>query len=259
MYSARLVNSLFSYPVGAAASLGDLLPARESTLPGMGGVLTARSPDFNIEDRAAWVFISIKNRSFNRSYVDRFIDMCEATGTKGYVCAVDQPYRYNAMAELGLDALPEKEAAKIERLSSDIRLMVGKAIRGKLSERVELVAWSDLEIRTPTVYREELTRAFEDGTQVRDLLRDHVCSLKPVEDERQFRRFAQFFLCEVPVLMYAYYADGAVIDVYPGPQPSFFWQIELGRFETELPQLTALTRSGRPMLYLDTHHRARRP
>jgi hypothetical protein len=35
-------------------------------------------------------------------------------------------------------------------------------------------------------------------------------------------------------------------------QPEFFWQIELGLFETELPLLTERTRQGRTMIYFDT-------
>jgi hypothetical protein len=56
--------------------------------------------------------------------------------------------------------------------------------------------------------------------------------------------------------MHAYYGSGATLDIYPGPQPRFFWQIEMGEFEDELPALTAMTRRARPMLYLDTHDRS---
>jgi hypothetical protein len=239
-------------------ALANALPATESTLTGMGGVLMSRSGDFDVEGRKAWIFISIKNRGFSRSYINRFIDMCEDAGIEGCICPVDTPYRYNAMAELKCDDLPPEEADKIDRLSADITRMAQKAINGKCTERVSLVKWSDLEAQTPPVYREELTRAFENGTRIREILRDHVCSIKPVESEEDFERYAQFFLCEVPVLMYAYYSDGATMDIYPGPQPRFFWQIELGHFEQELPQLTAMTRGTRSMLYLDTHDRSAR-
>ena len=254
MYSARKINEL-AYGNGLSVADRDL-PARESTLSGMGGVLTNRAGDFELQGRDAWIFISIKNRGFNRPYIDRFIDMCEASGVQGHVCPVDDPYRYNAMAELKRDDLPPEEAAKIERLSSDIARMVQKAINGKCTTSVDIVKWADLEAATPPVYREELTRAFREGTRIRDILFEHVSSVKPIETERDFERFAEFFLCEVPVLLYAYYANGATLDIYPGPQPKFFWQIELGAFERELPELTALTRTERPMLYLDTHDRS---
>ena len=101
-----------------------------------------------------------------------------------------------------------------------------------------------------------MVQAFKGGSRVRDHLRDHVMSVKPIETERDFKRFAEFFLCEVPVLLNTYYCDGATLDIYPGQQPNFFWQIEMGMFEDELPEMTAMTRRGRSMLYLDTHDRS---
>lgn len=260
MYSARIVNSLAETTADAESVAGfnvsELLPARECILPGIGGVLSNRTGDFDLQGRDAWIFISIKNRGFNRSYIDRFIDMCDGLGLNGHVCAVDDPYRYNSMAELKRDDLPEEEAAKIERLSSDITRMVQKAINGKRTTQVDIVKWRELEANTPPEYRAELTAAFQNGGRIREILYDHISSVKPIETEQDFERFAEFFLCEVPVLIYAYYCNGPTIDIYPGPQPRFFWQIELGLFADELPRLTALTKAGRSMLYLDTHDRS---
>ena len=259
MYSAREFNSqLISLAKPSAKALVNQLPATESLISGMGGVLTCRTPDFQLSGRSAWIFISIKNRGFNRKYIDRFIDMCDQNDIPGYICPVDEPYRYNAMAELQCDDLPDHEMDKIMRLSSDISRMAQKAINGKRSTRVKMVKWRELEEDTPPIYRQELTQAFKSHGRIRDILYDHVSSVKHIESERDFERFAEFFLCEVPVLMHTYYSRGATLDIYPGPQPRFFWQIELGVFEDELPQLTAMTRRARPMLYLDTHDRSRK-
>ncbi len=259
MYSSRIVNSSF-YKVagketGSRFHIDTVLPARECTLPGVGGVLSNRLSDFDLSGREAWMFISIKNRAFDRAYVNRFIEMCEVLGIQGHVCPVDGPYHYNRMAELGRDDLPGEEALKIERLTSDISRMVQKALNGSRTTRVDLVRWCDLEAETPPLYRSELTAAFNAGTAIRDAIFEQVGSVKELKDERTFERFAEFFLCEVPVLMYAYYSKGPTIDVYPGPQPKLLWTIELGLVENELPRLTALTRRGRAMLYLDTHDR----
>jgi len=264
MYSARAVNAgvkAYCAPSQSSLSnLGEILPAQEAVLPGFGGVLVNRLGDFALQERQAWIFISIKNRSFNRPYINRFIDMCDQLGLQGHICPVDDPYRYNAMAELQCDHLPDAEAEKIQRLSKDITRMVQKAINGKLTKNVDIVRWCDLEARTPTIYREELTRAFKAGGRIREALRQHIGAVKSFDTERDFERFAEFFLCEVPVLMHTYYNDGPSMDIYPGPQPKFFWEIELGVFESELPELTALTRSGsRSLLYLDTHDRSRKP
>lgn len=258
MYSGRLINLLTEHSRDNRlhTSIRGRVPARESTFRGMGGVLTNRAGDFDLAGRDAWIFISIKNRGFNRSYIDRFIDLCERNGVNGFICPVDDPYLYNAMAELRCDDLPLCEIEKIDRLSSDISRMAQKAINGKCSKQVRLVKWRDVEADTPTVYREELTAAFRAGGRIRDVLYDHVSSVKTIETEEDFERYAEFFLCEVPVLMHAYYRNGPTLDIYPGPQPKFFWQIEMGDFRRELPRLTALTRGGRAMLYLDTHDRS---
>ena len=260
MYSGRLVNLVVDEAGGKLSpthrSVTESLPARESTLPGIGGLLSSRAGDFDLRGRDAWIFISIKNRSFNRPYIDRFIDMCDAFELRGHVCPVDDPYRYNRMAELGRDDLPEEEVAKIQRLSGDIARMVQKAINGKRARHVDLVRWCDLEAETPPVYRAELTAAFTARTRIREILFEHVSSVKSIDSERTFERYAEFFLCEVPVLIHAYYGKGPTMDIYPGPQPKFFWQIELGLFEAELPRLTALTRAARSLLYLDTHDRS---
>ena len=263
MYSCRMVNMLKDpKTVPASPVKGDIiadLPATESMLSGMGGVLSNRNGDFDLQGRDAWIFISIKNRGFNRPYINRFIDMCVAQGINGHVCPVDDPYRFNSMAELRRDDMPPEETAKIERLSADITRMVQKAINGKCTKQVDIVKWADIERDTPSIYHEELSAAFHGRTRIRDILYDHISSVKHLETERDFERFAEFFLCEVPVLLHAYYSRGPTLDIYPGPQPNFFWQIEMGLFKKELPALTELTRAGRSMLYLDTHDRSGEP
>ena len=260
MYSGRTVNSsYYQFPgpqkTGSPFHIDAILPARECMIPGVGGMLSNRLSDFDLGGRDAWMFISIKNRAFDRTYVNRFIEMCEVLGIRGHICPVDAPYHYNRMAELGRDDLPAEEAAKIERVTAEISRMVEKALKGSLTTRVDHVRWQDLEAETPPQYRSELTTAFHEGTDIRNAIYEQVASVKQLEDERTFERFAEFFLCEVPVLMHAYYSKGATMDVYPGPQPKLLWSIELGLVEDELPMLTALTRSDRAMLYLDTHNR----
>ncbi len=233
----------------------DLVPTRATTLAGVDGYLVNRSGDFDLSGREAWIFISIKNRAFNRPYVNWFIDLCEENDMIGHICRVDDPYRFNRMAEMGCDELPEEEVLKIERLSSDIGRMAQKAINGKRTDRVDIVMWRDIADDMPVAYYDEIKAAFDNQTLVREVLRQHVCSVKEIDCEEIFERYAQFFLCEVPILLHAYYRETPVLDIYPGPQPDFFWQIEMGLFANELPLLTELVKRGRSMLYLETTDR----
>lgn len=229
----------------------DIVPAQHQTLSGLKGTLINRDASFELFGREAWLFVSIKNRRFNRPLVDWFIRMCEDYDLQGYVCRVDDPYKYNRMAELGIYDLPQEESEKIERLSGDIGRMVQKALNGSLTKRVQMISWRDLADDTPPAYHQELRAAFETDGLVRQALSNHVRSMKMIETEEQLNQFSEFFLAEVPVLVHAYYRQQGALDIYPGPQPDFFWQIELGMFETELPVLTNLTRQGRPMAYFD--------
>ena len=242
-----------------ALRVSDWLPQRGATLAGMPGVLLNRAGDFDLQGREAWLFISIKNRRFTKSYIAWFVRFCEEHGLEGHVSPVDNPYLFNRMAELGLDDLddlPSAEAAKIGQLSSETARKAQKAINGHLSKRVDIVSWGDIETETPRVLLDEMRAAFDARTPVRDALHRHISSVKPVACERSFERYAEFFLREVPVLLHAYYRCGGTLDVYPGSQPDFFWEIETGRYARELPKLTALTKSGRSMLYMETHDQA---
>lgn len=255
----------FAVPAGQAAPTEELqirdtggicVPTEPCMLSGMPGTLWNRAGGFDLDGREAWLFISIKNRRFTRSYVNWFIDMCEEYALEGWICPVDEPYRHNMMGELGCDELPDAEFAKIERVSSEITRMAQKAINGKRTTRVRQVTWAELASDTPTSLKTEFRNAFLHHPVVRDLLHDHVTSVKTMQTPQCFERFAEFFLAEVPVLWHAYYRNGAALDVYPGLQPEFLWKIDAGRFEAELPRLTALGRTGRPLLYLETHDQA---
>jgi hypothetical protein len=230
----------------------DIVPARAYTLSDVTGTLVNRAGDFELAGRHAWIFISIKNRKFNRPYVDWFIRMCDENGLNGHICRVDDPYKFNRMAELGVDILPEGEAEKIERLSNDIGRMVQKALNGSRTENVDMILWRDVARDTPSKYHDEIRAAFKKDGLVRKALSNHVRSVKDIETQEQLNRFVEFFLNEVPILFHAYYQSGGTLDIYPGSQPDFFWQVEMGVFEDELPLLTALTRQGRTMTYFDT-------
>jgi hypothetical protein len=221
-------------------------------LTGQQGVLTNLNSNFDLVGRDAWLFISIKNRRFNRIYLNWFIDFCDEVGLSGHICPVDTPYRYNRMAEMGRDYLQEGEEARIVQRSNEIVSMAKKGINGKRSNLVDIVRWAELESATPEVYLNELREAFYSGSRLRDMLFEHIACVKELNSEKTFERYAEFFLSEVPVLMQTYYGQGSVLDVYPGPQAEFLWSLELGEFKDELPELSKLAHSGESLLYFET-------
>ena len=206
----------------------------------------------SLRGRLFYLFISIKNRDFDREFVSWFVDLCEADGLLGRVCAVDEPYLFNRQAELDLDHLPEAEIEKISKLSTDRIRMAERVLRRSRSARVSIVRWQQLSTETPDWMKKEVMDAYRMPGSFRDEVRRHVTAVKEPGTEASTDRYARFLLCETPVLIHTYYSPASgVVDVYPGPNCEPFWMIEQGQFAGELPRTTAFARSGRPLAYVD--------
>ncbi len=173
--------------------------------------------------------------------------------TTGVVYVVDEPYIYNRQAELGMESLPLAETQKLERISWEVHQKAQNVIQGQGSNRVRVDTWQSLGQRTPAWMKAEVRNAF---TQRRDFYHQvfqEVVAIKgSCSNKTQLERFAEFFLCEVPILVYAYYADPqGIVDVYPGHNASILWQIEQGLWRAELPQTTEFALAGPELVYLD--------
>lgn len=205
------------------------------------------------EGRLFCLFISIKNRKFTRDYIKWFVNICDGGGHRGLICAVDEPYLYNRMAELAMDELPAHESEKIHQLSREVTRKAEKVIRGTKSQNVNLINWSKISAATPDWMKEEVAMGYQQQGAFWYEIRRHITVLKKPRDKVTLDRYARFFLCEIPVIIYSYYhlRDG-VVDVYPGPNADVFRMIEQGFFEEELPRMTAFARVGCPLVYLDT-------
>jgi len=199
------------------------------------------------------LFMSIKNRKFNRELIDWFIGVCEAEGHQGLICSVDEPYVYNRMADLAVTDLPDTEVATIRQLSEERARMVRKALNGSRGNGVRFTSWQELSDGTPAWMKDEIRAAWESRGMFAEDIRKHVRLLKKIDDNAVIDRYAEFFLCETPVLIASYYRPGrGLVDVYPGANADVFRNIELGCYESEMPQTTKYARAGRPLIYLDT-------
>ena len=214
--------------------------------------LQSISQGFDISERCSYLFVSIKNRQFTRNYIDWFIEMSCKAGNEAVICPVDEPYHFNRMAELGIARLPIDEAQRIQKLAADVSRMAQKAINKSMNDRLRLVPWSEFSDRTPSRFKREVQTAFDSEGLFQQTIIDHVASVKGDLDKAVLRAYAEFFLCEIPVLASALYSKRGSLDVYPGDQADLFWQLELGDFEEELPELTAHVQSGEPLLYMNT-------
>ncbi len=214
--------------------------------------LQSISPRFDITERRSFLFISIKNRQFTKNYVNWFAEMSHEIGNEGIICPVDEPYYYNRMAELRTSHLPDSEFERIHKLAADVSRMAQKAINRSGNNRLRLTSWSEFSDQTPQKFKQEVQTAFDCNGPFQRAIIEHVASVKGDLDITALRSYAKFFLCEIPVLAAALYGSQPSLDVYPGDQADLFWQIELGDFEEELPELTTYIRSGEPLLYMNT-------
>lgn len=205
------------------------------------------------QDRLFYLFISIKNREFTRDYIQWFVNACDAGGYRGLVCAVDEPYLYNRMAELATDTLPEHESARIYQVSREVSRKAEKVIRGSMSKNVTLTTWAELTDSTPGWMLEEVTAAYQQKGDFWSSVRACVAVVKSHQDDISLDRYAKFFLCELPVLIYWYYhPTGGAFDVYPGENLEIFTMIEQGVFMQELPRMTDFSIRAKPLVYLNT-------
>ena len=101
------------------------------------------------QNRPFYLFISLKNRKFNKLYISWFIDLCETYHQIGKICIVDEPYLFNRMAELGVDHLQENERRKIEQISWEIERKVSKTINSSGSTQATIISWKELTAQTP--------------------------------------------------------------------------------------------------------------
>ncbi len=179
--------------------------------------------------------------------------MVRDLGSNAIISTVDEPYLYNRMADLSLDSLPQDEVLRLEKLADDVTRRAQKAINAAGCNGVQFISWRSWSHQTPECFKQEISTAFTIPGVFRDAVIDHVRSVKGNLSMQMLEAYAKFFLCEIPVLIWAYYRpDKMVADVYPGEQAELFWRIESGEFQKCLPQISDYAAAGTPLLYLNT-------
>ena len=215
---------------------------------------TATNLPANWQERPAYLFISLKNRAFTRTFIAWFVDACQTHFSDGQICIVDEPYHFNRQAELGITGrLPAEEVAKLEQLAWEINRKVSKVISFRGNHKVSVIDWHMLSATTPAWMKAEIQAAFERKGDFYEKVLKQVLLMKgnqrPIAD---LERFAGFFLCELPVLLHVYYSSQVgIVDIYPGNQAQILWQIEAGDFREELPVITRQILAGPKLVYLD--------
>lgn len=225
-------------------------------LDGLSLAITSRDHIGGLADlsqRTGHLFISIKNRAFNRRLIDGFCRVVSAHMRNGHITVVDAPYLHNVEA---VTSDPEERARKAESirlLSRDRTRQVERIMRNHPDAPISFLAWSELVEATPAWITAEIEAAYARNGAFRRLIAEHCRKVLPAFDAAADPlAFERFLIEELPPIFHAYYLlDGGVADFYPGPNGYFFWDIEFGRLADELPRLTQLAQSHRGLVYVE--------
>lgn len=207
-----------------------------------------RTIDFRSSDFL--IGVSLKNPRFSNAWLTEALSGAEELGKRTVVTLVDSPY---------FETLGPRDFGLSERRERLLRL--GRQRDEQLARIQKLIAdfratclfkpWSEFQAATPLQLKEELNAAYGSGGRVTELISAQVRSVMDMFlDDDEVRHFARFLLEEIPVLVTIYYElMDRCVDVYPGEQAPFFWALDKGELESELPEMTKMALKGPPHTY----------
>jgi len=204
-----------------------------------------------IKNRNWLVAVSLRNPAFSNRWLKAVISAASLLEGCVTLTLVFEPY-IASMDALSTSLSDYKEnILKLEKQRREQWNRLNKLIRN-VGCNVTLIAWQELCELISADLVDELDVAFKNpASRVRQLVQMQVALVHPqVEDIVVRDRLADFFLDEIPVLINYYYsiASGCV-DVYPGPQAPFFWELDGGFLNDELPYASSLVRKAKPHVY----------
>jgi hypothetical protein len=207
----------------------------------------------DLQGKNGYLMISVKNSNFNTRLVNAFCDLVETHLGAGEVILVDTPYAATIMATEMDEARRSRELENLYRLAGQRRRFVERILTGR-GIIMPMRSFDEVEREVAPALRHEVSCAFEADGGFRKALLQRAREVIPYTiPDALIPRFAQFLVCEIPVLCHLYYARGmpGVVDVYPGENPQLFWDIERGRFADELPGISKLAEGSPGLIYVD--------
>ncbi len=196
------------------------------------------------------IAVSMRNPKFSNDWLDEVLAGIRRWRGRALITLVDVPY-LASIEVLSTDDRSKREALRIyERQRSEQATRLER-IAAQNEDISDYISWDTLLSLSSVELATELHAAFRRRGLVYGLVLGQVRRLfVDLEDEARLENLAQFFLLEVPTLLHLYYqlAEGC-IDVYPGDQASFFWELDCGRLVDELPTASQVVARARPHTY----------
>jgi hypothetical protein len=191
------------------------------------------------------IAVSMRNPSFSNEWLEEVLTCAKSWGCKVLLTLVDLPYLAS------IDVFSSGQPARQRALRIYERQCQEQATRltricDRYDETCDYLSWSTLVSLTPNSLFREVDAAFDARRKVYSLVMSQVAKVFPnVTEIPQLERLSHFLLREIPVLILLYYSlkPGAV-DVYPGEQAKFFWELDLGHLANEMPISSELAASS---------------
>lgn len=210
-----------------------------------------RLPELN-RSEPLLVGFSARNRAFSRAFFESAMAVSDLYFARLEILVVDLPYAYNDAARRGASQPSEEDIAKSLRTGEERLRMVRKvasAHRGR--SPINVRRWSDVvDCETVRDLRAELKRAFDRRGNVFEKL-IYYSNLWAHGSEGDARdNYTSFLIEEFPVFIKLYYEDRLLADLYPGPNFSFFSELEASAFADELSMATEVA-AGKRLCFLN--------
>jgi hypothetical protein len=207
----------------------------------------------DLQGKRVYLMVSVKNPNFSARLISTFCDLVETHFGRGEVILVDTPYASTISAIEANETVRRRELEDLQRVTNERRRLVER-ILAKRSEILPVYSFDQVKREVSPPLLLEVRTAFELETRFRQAILDRSREVAPATiPDALLPRFAEFLVCEIPVLCFLYYARGepGVVDVYPGEIPEIFWDIERGLYADELPGISRLAERSPGLIYVE--------
>jgi hypothetical protein len=212
------------------------------------------SSDFSSEDiktRIIVLYISMKNKSFSKSFINWVIDYALHWDVDLELSIVNKPYySFYEWKRQFLNIEDGSELEILDKIHNDSIIKVKNILNQTKTNKVKFLNWDILSNQCPSWLKTEIQNAFKRKGKVYNLITSQTKKITSVDDNFEIEGKSQFMLSELPVLTWCYYnRKQGVTDIYPGENISYFNDLELGHLKDELPNTYKFVLDSSPLIY----------
>lgn len=181
---------------------------------------------------------SVKNRAFSREFFQNVARLAQECFSRLEIVIVDTPYAFNEAAKRGGLVPSDRELATVRKLGDERFRMITKTLNSNLIAGfpTRVRRWDDFEADSDIQQlKVEMQAAFQRRSTFYEEILQYSSLWSRSLGGVDIEAFSNFLLEEFPVFIKLYYIDKLLVDIYPGPNFTFFQKLEDGVWELDLP------------------------